>query len=329
MALVGVLVMMALGPATASADHFTASTKVCNEPGVCILTIDVSRTIDDADTLYVEVFSPGGVGSAQRPTFQTAPTRTGGDCPQTAVRLVDPTNVELDPSADLVDCTIVLEETLAAQSSGEICQWIGTLGAVAGTAFCAQFTAAQCSDSADNDSDARTDFPADPGCASATDNDETDPTPPPPPATRQCSDGRDNDGDGRTDYPRDPGCSSPTDDNESNPAPANPCTITGTGGNDVIRGTSGPDVICAGAGNDVVYGRGGNDIIRGGEGNDVLRGGGGGDRLIGGPGRDVLYGGEGTDALDTEDGRGGNDIARGGDGSDSCRTDRGDVRSSC
>ena len=157
-------------------------------------------------------------------------------------------------------------------------------------------------------------------------------TPPrtvPAPPPKQCSDGQDNEGDGRTDYPRDPGCSSPTDDNESNPAPANPCTITGTGGNDVIRGTSGPDVICAGAGNDVVYGRGGNDIIRGGEGNDVLRGGGGGDRLIGGPGRDVLYGGEGTDALDTEDGRGGNDIARGGDGSDSCRTDRSDVRSSC
>ncbi len=138
-------------------------------------------------------------------TFQTAPTRTGGNCPQTAVSLADPTEVELDPSADLVNCTIVLEETLAAQSSGEICQFIGTFQRVAGTAFCAQLTAAQCSDSADNDSDGRTDFPADPGCASATDNDESDPVTPRPPTP-----------------------------------PANRCTITGTRGNDVLRGHLGP-----------------------------------------------------------------------------------------
>ena len=185
----------------------------------------------------------------------------------------------------------------------------------------------QCSDRLDNDSDGKTNHPDDPGCSSATDNDESDPVPPPP--ARQCSDGRDNDSDGRTDYPRDPGCSSPSDDDESNPRPANPCTITGTAGNDVIRGTSGRDVICAGGGNDIVYGRGGNDVIYGGSGQDVLHGGEGNDRLTGGPGNDTLHGGGGADSLNTQDGRRGNDVANGGAGSDSCATDPRDARSSC
>lgn len=43
----------------------------------------------------------------------------------------------------------------------------------------AQFPA--CSDKIDNDSDGKIDSPADPGCSSPTDTDETDPPPPPPP----------------------------------------------------------------------------------------------------------------------------------------------------
>jgi hypothetical protein len=38
-----------------------------------------------------------------------------------------------------------------------------------------------CSDKIDNDGDGKIDSPADPGCTSATDTDETDPPPPPPP----------------------------------------------------------------------------------------------------------------------------------------------------
>jgi outer membrane protein OmpA-like peptidoglycan-associated protein/opacity protein-like surface antigen len=41
--------------------------------------------------------------------------------------------------------------------------------------------AAICNDTQDNDGDGKTDFPADPGCTSADDSDETDPPPPPPP----------------------------------------------------------------------------------------------------------------------------------------------------
>ncbi len=65
----------------------------------------------------------------------------------------------------------------------------------------------QCSDGIDNDGDGNIDYPADPGCSSATDDDEED-------LLFQCSDGIDNDGDGNIDYPADPGCLSATDDDE-------------------------------------------------------------------------------------------------------------------
>jgi hypothetical protein len=74
---------------------------------------------------------------------------------------------------------------------------------------------AQCADGIDNDGDAKIDFPADPGCTSASDNDEFN-APPPPPA--QCADGVDNDGDSLVDL-ADPGCSSATDNDETNAAP--------------------------------------------------------------------------------------------------------------
>ena len=66
---------------------------------------------------------------------------------------------------------------------------------------------AACGDGIDNDSDGQTDFPADPGCDSAQDDDETS-------DALVCDDGQDNDGDGLTDFPADPGCSSPTGSSE-------------------------------------------------------------------------------------------------------------------
>ncbi len=76
--------------------------------------------------------------------------------------------------------------------------------------------AAQCSDGIDNDGDGLTDFPADPGCADANDNDEFNASPPP---VAQCSDGIDNDGDGLTDFPADPGCTDANDNDETDVAP--------------------------------------------------------------------------------------------------------------
>ena len=69
-------------------------------------------------------------------------------------------------------------------------------------------TAARCSNGMDDDGDGLIDFPADPGCVNAQDNDEYNvPTP-------QCRDGIDNDGDGRVDFPADPGCSNQDDTTE-------------------------------------------------------------------------------------------------------------------
>jgi large repetitive protein len=66
---------------------------------------------------------------------------------------------------------------------------------------------ARCSDMQDNDGDGKIDYPADPGCESTSDNDETDDCfPTVGPSCPACSDGIDNDGDGLIDYPADPSC---------------------------------------------------------------------------------------------------------------------------
>ncbi|MCA1678179.1 MAG: serine/threonine protein kinase [Actinobacteria bacterium] len=61
---------------------------------------------------------------------------------------------------------------------------------------------AVCKDGLDNDSDGKTDYPADPDCSSPTD---------PAEKAAACADGRDNDTDGKTDYPADPQCTSADD----------------------------------------------------------------------------------------------------------------------
>ena len=72
---------------------------------------------------------------------------------------------------------------------------------------------------ADDDGDGKIDYPADPGCTSATDNNEYNAAAPPPPPHRRrptaCSNGKDDDFDGKVDYPADSGCSGPTDTTES------------------------------------------------------------------------------------------------------------------
>jgi hypothetical protein len=65
----------------------------------------------------------------------------------------------------------------------------------------------ECSNGIDDDGDTFADFPADPGCASAADLSEQDPTLP-------CDDGIDNDGDEKADYPADPACNWPASERE-------------------------------------------------------------------------------------------------------------------
>ncbi|PIN86251.1 hypothetical protein COV19_05575 [Candidatus Woesearchaeota archaeon CG10_big_fil_rev_8_21_14_0_10_44_13] len=66
----------------------------------------------------------------------------------------------------------------------------------------------QCNDGVDNDGDSRIDYPNDPGCSDANDDNETDIVTQP-----QCSDGIDNDGDGLVDM-ADPDCQNADDNDE-------------------------------------------------------------------------------------------------------------------
>lgn len=71
-----------------------------------------------------------------------------------------------------------------------------------------------CRDGVDDDQDGKTDFPADPGCDTADDNDEADDCPSGPNCP-VCSNGEDDDGDGQTDYPADTSCSAASGASES------------------------------------------------------------------------------------------------------------------
>jgi len=69
---------------------------------------------------------------------------------------------------------------------------------------------AACIDGLDNDRDGRTDFPLDPGCEGAGDDDETDPL-----VAAECSNRVDDDGNGYIDFPADPGCAGAGDPDET------------------------------------------------------------------------------------------------------------------
>jgi hypothetical protein len=71
-----------------------------------------------------------------------------------------------------------------------------------------------CGDGMDNDADGLTDFPADPGCTSLDDTDESDTCASGPgPGCPECADGIDNDGDGNTDA-ADSNCTTPSTSSE-------------------------------------------------------------------------------------------------------------------
>jgi hypothetical protein len=88
-------------------------------------------------------------------------------------------------------------------------------------------TVTACNDTDDNDGDGLNDYPADPGCDSLADNDESNAP------IAQCNDGRDNDGDTLADYPDDPGCFSPVQNSEVDDCPDGPeCPACANGDDD-------------------------------------------------------------------------------------------------
>ena len=119
----------------------------------------------------------------------------------------------------------VSEDAFAGYTAGSwsgACAANGSITVVAGQNYTCTITnddnvpapVYACSDALDNDLDTFVDFPNDPGCTSATDNDETDPVIPP---VYACSDALDNDLDTFVDFPNDPGCTSATDNDETDP----------------------------------------------------------------------------------------------------------------
>ena len=125
----------------------------------------------------------------------------------------------------------------------------------AGTAGAETCRPAACNDAIDADGDGFNGYPTDPGCASTSDNDETDNCPSGA-GCPVCSDDLDNDSDGFTDYPMDPSCTSAAADSEFAPCIstdpvavyAGPLTAVATSGhaNDV-------DLSCGVDGRDDVY----------------------------------------------------------------------------
>ena len=66
---------------------------------------------------------------------------------------------------------------------------------------------------------------------------------------------------------------------------------------EILIGTANPDSLTGNPGRNLIKGGGGNDLISGGEGLDILIGGTSNDSLFGGAGNDVLSGEQGNDAL--------------------------------
>ncbi|MBX2855140.1 MAG: hypothetical protein KTR21_09135 [Rhodobacteraceae bacterium] len=108
-------------------------------------------------------------------------------------------------------------------------------------------------------------------------------------------------------------------------------SVTGGGGDDILRGgpdadnfagANGADIIRGGRGQDIIAGQAGNDIITGDREDDIVTGGAGDDVVRGGAGNDVTDGGAGNDRVigdrDEDDVRGGagNDAVKGGLGDD-------------
>jgi hypothetical protein len=115
LALVTALGVLALGPASALAAHFTGTTKRCNAPTgnyECVLDISAERTSVPSDIVIIDL-----QGNA---TYATTPARTGGTCPPTSVNVVSPTrlNVPINFTPLAISCTIVLQETLTATGEG-------------------------------------------------------------------------------------------------------------------------------------------------------------------------------------------------------------------
>lgn len=162
----------------------------------------------------------------------------------------------------------------------------------------------QCSDGVDNDGDGEVDHPNDPGCQSATDDDETDEFP------HQEFGGE------QGQMVTEGACAGFTTGSVQQDPNGSGLVIVGTNGADALQGSEAGDLICALDGDDAVQAHGGNDTVHGGGGKDAIEAGAGDDAMFGEGDKDVILGDAGNDDLR---GGQGNDNMSGGDGADELR----------
>jgi len=156
-------------------------------------------------------------------SFDTVHSLVNSTCGGTPVRCSDPTNMALTNVAAgtyylIIDAWSTGTGTYSINTSGTAvpgssCEsplfqsgaFTCTSGyACNGPVGMRTCTLTQCNDTIDNNGDGKADFPADPGCATPSDNSED--TVCPGAMCPVCSDGLDNDNDGQIDYPMDTGC---------------------------------------------------------------------------------------------------------------------------
>lgn len=139
--------------------------------------------------------TPTQVAASATPTAVATPTDSSGQGTATPTAVATPTNSNgqgtgtptIDPN--LGTPTVAPTATIGSEQSGDHI----------------------CSNGKDDDGDGLIDYPNDPGCASATDEDETNRD------GALCDNGIDDDGDGKIDM-RDPQCCSPIDNTENGDA---------------------------------------------------------------------------------------------------------------
>ena len=171
-------------------------------PTVTTLTITNTNTFNAVVSLYDTSCAGAPLGCADEPENLTVGPLAAG----TYYYAVDGSGATAGAAytinvagkiAPLQSC----EGTLAASGALTCGDGYACKGAM-GSRTC---QVAACNDGMDNDADTKRDFPLDPGCASASDDDETDACPSGA-GCPACSNGMDDDSDGATDYPMDPGC---------------------------------------------------------------------------------------------------------------------------
>lgn len=167
-----------------------------------------------------------------------------------------------------------------------------------------QGQAPACSDGVDNDNDGQTDYPDDPGCESATDDDETDDFP------------HQEFGGDQGQMVTEGACAGFTTGSVQQDPNGSGLVIVGTNGGDALQGGEAGDLICALEGDDAVQGNGGDDTVYGGAGKDAIEAGDGNDAVFGEGDKDVILGDAGIDNLR---GGQGNDNMSGGAGADELR----------